>query len=102
MENNKGCPMCHGSKMRGEDEKKLLLNRLRRIEGQVRGVAGMVERDAYCVDILTQVEAISSALKSFSTALLDGHVKTCVKNDVLEGKDEILDELVDVISRLVK
>ena len=103
MENkNNICPMCHSSKERGEEEKQLLLNRLRRIEGQVRGIAGMVERDAYCVDILTQVQAISSALTSFSTALLDSHVKSCVKADILEGKDEVLDELVGVISRFMK
>lgn len=99
---NNTCPMCHTSKGRSEDEKQLLLNRLRRIEGQVRGVAGMVERDAYCVDILTQVQAISSALTSFSTALLESHVKSCVKEDVLNGKDEVLDELVGVISRFMK
>ena len=101
MENNV-CPACHSNKSRDDDEKQLLLNRLRRIEGQVRGVCGMVERDAYCVDILTQVQAISSALTSFSTALLESHVKTCVKNDVLDGKDEVLDELVGVISRFIK
>ena len=99
---NNACPMCHTSKGRSEDEKQLLLNRLRRIEGQVRGVGGMVERDAYCVDILTQVQAISSALTSFSTALLESHVKSCVKEDVLSGKDEVLDELVGVISRFMK
>ena len=103
MENkNNSCPMCHTAKVRQEEEKLLLLNRLRRIEGQVRGVEGMVEREAYCVDILTQVQAISSALTSFSTALLESHVKSCVKEDVLNGKDEVLDELVGVISRFMK
>ena len=101
MENSK-CPMCHDSKCRGVEEKQALLNRLRRIEGQVRGVAGMVERDAYCVDILTQVQAISSALTSFSTALLESHLKSCVKDDILAGRDEVLDELVGVISRFMK
>ena len=103
MENKESkCPMCHSEKSRSEEERQLLLNRRRRIEGQVRGVAGMVERDAYCVDILTQVQAISSALTSFSTALLESHVKSCVKADVLSGKDEVLDELVGVISRFMK
>ena len=96
------CTSCHLTKARSESEKQLLLNRLRRIEGQVRGVSGMLERDAYCVDILTQVQAISSALTSFSCALLDSHVKSCVKEDVLSGKDEVLDELVGVISRFMK
>ena len=104
MENNKinACPMCHGEKKREESEKQALINRLRRIEGQVRGVEGMIERDAYCVDVLTQVQAISSALASFSTALLESHLKTCVRDDVLSGKDEVLDELVGVISRFIK
>ena len=103
MENKESkCPMCHSEKSRSEEERQLLLNRLRRIEGQVRGVAGMVERDTYCVDILTQVQAISSALTSFSTALLESHVKSCVKADVLSGKDEVLDELVGVVSRFMK
>ena len=98
----KKCPMCHYEKSRGDDEKEALLKRLRRIEGQVRGVQGMVERDAYCVDILTQVQAISSALTSFSTALLESHLKSCVKDDILDGRDEVLDELVGVISRFMK
>ena len=96
------CPMCHGTKARGEEEKQQLLNRLRRIEGQVRGVAGMIDRDAYCVDILTQVQAVSSALTSFSKALLESHVKSCVKEDVIAGNDEVLDELIDVIGRFMK
>ena len=104
MDNNKNntCSMCHKEKSRSEEERQLLINRLRRIEGQVRGVEGMIERDAYCVDILTQVQAISSALTSFSSALLESHVKSCVKEDILSGKDEVLDELVGVISRFMK
>ncbi len=105
MEKNnveKTCHACHTHKCRSDEEKQALLNRLRRIEGQVRGVAGMVERDAYCVEVLTQVQAISSALTSFSKALLESHVKSCVKDDVINGKDEVLDELVDVISRFMK
>ena len=100
MDNN--CPRCHTSKMRDDNEKQQLINRLKRIEGPVRGVIGMLEDNAYCVDIITQVQAISRALTSFSTALFDTHVKTCVRSDVLEGKDEVLDELVGVISRLIK
>ena len=99
---NNTCPMCQREKKRSEEERQLLLNRLRRIEGQVRGVSGMIERDAYCVDILTQVQAISSALTSFSTVLLENHVKSCVREDILGGKDEVLDELVAVISRFMK
>ena len=103
MENKeRPCPMCHANKERADGEKQALLNRLKRIEGQVRGVIGMVERDAYCVDILTQVQAVSSALTSFSTALLESHLKSCVKDDILDGRDEVLDELVGVISRFMK
>lgn len=99
---DKKCPMCHSGKVRAEDEKQVLLNRLRRIEGQVRGIQGMIERDAYCVDVLTQVQAVSSALTSFSSALLESHLKTCVKDDIKSGKDEVLDELVGVITRFMK
>lgn len=96
------CPMCHGKKERSSEEREALIKRLRRIEGQVRGISGMLERDAYCVDVLTQISAVSSALDAFKVALLDSHVKSCVKNDVLAGNDEVLDELVTVISRMVK
>ena len=105
MENNNVkncCSACHTHKCRAEDEKLALMNRLRRIEGQVRGVSGMVERDAYCVDVLTQVQAISSALTAFSKALLESHIKSCVKDDVLAGKDDVLDELADVVARFMK
>ena len=105
MENNnekKLYSTCHTHKCRTEDEKQALLNRLRRIEGQVRGVAGMVERDAYCIDVLTQVQAISSALTSFSKAMLEVHIKSCVKEDVIAGKDEVLDELIDTVARFMK
>lgn len=98
----KRCPMCHDSKTRTFEEREALINRLRRIEGQIRGIAGMVERDAYCVDILTQASAVSSAIDSFKAALLENHVKTCVKEDVLSGNDEVLEELVTVISRMIK
>ena len=103
MENTeRKCAACHAAKERSDAEKQVLQNRLSRIEGQVRGVSKMVERDAYCVDILTQVQAISSALTSFSTALLESHLKSCVKDDILSGRDEVLDELVGVISRFMK
>ena len=93
---------CKRTKKRSEEELRSLKNRLSRVEGQVRGVAGMIERDAYCVDVLTQVQAVSSALTSFSTALLESHLKTCVKDDIISGKDEVLDELVGVIARFMK
>ena len=79
-----------------------MMNRLSRIEGQVRGVKGMVENDAYCVDILTQVSAITSALNSFNKVLLANHIKTCVANDIREGKNERVDELVVTLQKLMK
>ena len=85
-----------------EKEYKDMINRLSRIEGQVRGVKGMVENDAYCVDILTQVSAITSALNSFNKVLLANHIKTCVANDIREGKDEKVDELVVTLQKLMK
>ncbi len=102
MENT--CPHCSScnKKVRDEKEYKDMMNRLSRIEGQVRGVKGMVENDAYCVDILTQVSAITSALNSFNKVLLANHIKTCVANDIREGKDEKVDELVVTLQKLMK
>ena len=88
--------------MRGEDEKKALVNRLSRIEGQVRGVKAMVENDAYCADILVQVSAISAALGSFNKELLAEHIRTCVKEDIKNGNDEKVDELVALLGKLMK
>ena len=93
---------CHKKKERHEKEYKDLMNRLSRIEGQVRGVKGMLERDAYCVDILTQVAAINAALNSFNKVLLAEHIRTCVAEDIKEGKDETIDELVLVLQKLMK
>ena len=73
-----------------------------RIEGQIRGIRGMVERDAYCTDILTQVAAASAALNGFSKELLSNHIKTCVAQDIRDGKDETIDELVMTLQKLMK
>ena len=89
-------------KKRSEKEQKDLLNRLKRIEGQVRGVQNMLEQDAYCPDILVQVSAINSALTSISKQLLAAHIKSCVADDIREGKDETIDELVDVLKKLMR
>ena len=93
---------CHKKKERDEKEYKDLMNRLSRIEGQVRGVKGMLERDAYCVDILTQVAAINAALNSFNKVLLANHIRTCVADDIRNGKDEVIDELVKTLQKLMK
>lgn len=99
-ENN--CCECHKKKHREEKEYRDLINRLSRIEGQVRGVKGMVENESYCVDILTQVSAIQSALNSFNKKLLENHIKTCVVDDIRAGKDEVVDELLNTLQRLMK
>ena len=89
-------------KMRSEKEYKDLMNRLKRIEGQIRGIEGMLEKNAYCPDILVQVSAASSALSSFSKVLLSEHIRTCVRNDVENGHDEAIDELVCLLQKLMR
>lgn len=102
-EMNASCPHCSGKhKDREEKEKKDLINRLKRIEGQVRGVEGMLENDAYCTDILVQVSAITSALNSFNKVLLANHMKSCVADNIRKGNDEIIDELVVTMQKLMK
>ncbi len=93
---------CHKIKERSEEQQKKLINRLKRIEGQIRGISSMVENDAYCIDILLQVSAAGAALDSFSKELLSEHIKTCVAEDIRAGKDETVDELVDTLKRLMK
>lgn len=94
---------CHcRTKHRDDKEERDLLNRLSRIEGQIRGIRGMVEKDAYCPDILTQVAAASAALNSFSKVLLANHIKTCVAQDIREGKDETIDELLTTLQKLMR
>lgn len=100
QEMNQCC--CHKTKERSEKEYKDLLNRLSRIEGQVRGIKGMVEKDAYCTDILVQVSAVNAALNSFNKVLLANHIRTCVAADIRNGKDETMDELVNVLQKLMK
>ncbi len=99
-ESCEGCT--HKKKDRGPKELRDLVNRLSRIEGQVRGIKGMVERDAYCIDILVQVAAVNAALNSFSRVLLSEHIKTCVTQDILDGKEETVDELVETVKKLMK
>lgn len=93
---------CHKIKERSEEEYKKLINRLNRIEGQIRGIRGMVEKNAYCTDILVQVAAVNAALNSFNKELLANHIKTCVAKDIREGKDETIDELVATLQKLMK
>ena len=102
MEEEKECCCCHKTKQRSDKDYKDLLNRLSRIEGQIRGIRGMVEKDAYCIDILTQVAAANAALNSFNKVLLANHIKTCVTQDILDGKEETVDELVATLQKLMK
>lgn len=90
------------TKSRTEEEYKDLINRLNRIEGQIRGIKKMVEQNAYCVDILTQVSAANAALHSFNKVLLANHIRTCVAENVKNGNEEIVDELVMVLQKLMK
>lgn len=92
----------HKSKERSLKEYKNLMNRLNRIEGQVRGVKNMLEKNAYCTDIMLQVAAITSALNSFNKVLLENHMKTCVIKDIREGNEETIDELLPVLQKLMK
>lgn len=93
---------CKRTKKRSEKEYKSLINRLNRIEGQVRGIKGMVEKDCYCPDILIQVSAVTSALNSFNKELLANHIKTCVADDIRKGNDQTIDELVLTLQKLMK
>ena len=103
MDEGRGCCGCHPkTKERTQAEYKDLVHRLNRIEGQIRGIRGMVEKDAYCTDILTQVMAASAALNSFSKALLSNHIKTCVTQDIRDGKEETVDELVDLLQKMMR
>lgn len=95
---------CCGEKktLRSEEQRKKLIHRLNRIEGQIRGIRGMVERDSYCTDILTQSAAVQAALNAFNRELIAAHLHTCVARDLREGKDEVIDELVLTLQKLMK
>ncbi len=95
-------PVSGRKKMRDENERRDLMNRLKRIEGQVRGLQRMLEEDAYCPDILTQASAVSSAMNSFCRVLLAAHVRTCVAHDLRAGRDETVDELLDTLRKFMK
>lgn len=98
-----GCPACSEKHtVRSGEDRKALLSRLKRIEGQIRGLQGMVEKDAYCPDILVQVSAATSALNSFSRQLLSSHIHNCVRRDLVNGDDAAIDELCQLLQRLMK
>lgn len=88
--------------VRSEENKRSLINRLLRIEGQIRGLRAMVEEDRYCGDILVQSSAVSHAVDAFNREILDGHVKGCVVRDMKDGKDEVVDELIELVHKLMR
>lgn len=92
----------HKTKERTKEESTRLIHRLNRIEGQVRGIRGMVEKNAYCPDILIQVAAVNAALNAFNKELLAEHIRTCVARDIREGRDETIDELLVTLQKLMK
>ena len=102
-EETKSC-CCGGVKhtLRSEEERKKLLNRLSRIEGQIRGLKGMLEKDAYCPDILTQSAAVNAAVNAFNKELLASHIRHCVVRDVKNGDETVIDELVATIQKLMR
>lgn len=99
---NRYCCCMEKHTLRSQEQKKALINRLRRIEGQVRGVQQMLENDAYCNDILVQSAAISAAMNAFNREILAAHIHSCVVRDIREGHDEVVDELVSTIQKLMK
>ncbi|MBQ7247308.1 MAG: metal-sensing transcriptional repressor [Lachnospiraceae bacterium] len=103
MNEEKSCPHCSGrKKKRTPEEQAALIRRLKLAEGQIRGIQGMVENDAYCPDILIQVSAVTAALNSFNRELLACHIKSCVSEDIRSGDDEAIDEFVKVMQKLMK
>ena len=102
MEKKDCCCCSEKQTMRSEEQKKALLNRLKRIEGQVRGIQAMIEKDAYCNDILIQSAAVNAAVNAFNKELLASHIRGCVARDIREGKDEVIDELVATLQKLMK
>ena len=102
MDHEQQCPHCQREKARNEEEVRRLIHRLNRIEGQIRGIRGMVERNAYCTDILTQSAAVNAAVNAFNKDLLASHIRTCVAQDIRQGNDEVVDELVVTLQKLMK
>ena len=98
----KKCCCCQKKKQRTPEEYTKLINRLNRIEGQIRGIRGMVENDAYCPDILVQSAAVNAAVNACNKELLASHIRTCVADDIRRGNDDVIDELVATLQKLMK
>ena len=95
-------PDCCKKTLRSEEERKKLLNRLSRIEGQIRGIKNMIETDSYCNDILIQSAAVSAAMNGFNKELIGSHMRTCVARDLQEGKMDVIDELTQTLQKLMR
>ena len=102
LEPKKCCCCSQRKKERTPEEYTKLIHRLNRIEGQIRGIRGMVENNAYCPDILMQSAAVTAAMNAFNKELLASHIRTCVAQDIRDGKDEVIDELVSTLQKLMK
>ena len=102
MSDKEICGCCGKTTIRSDEERKKLINRLNRIEGQIRGIKGMVEKDNYCADILIQSAAVNAAINSFNKELLASHIKGCVARDIRDGNDEVIDELMAILQKLMK
>lgn len=106
MEEKKPCCCCPSedakTTLRTDVQKKKLLNRLRRMEGQIRGIAAMIEHDAYCNDVLIQSAAVGAALSAFEREILESHIHGCVVRDIREGRDTVIDELMDTLKKLMR
>ena len=102
MSEKKVCECCGKRTDRSDEDRKKLIHRLNRIEGQIRGIKGMIEKDAYCTDILIQSAAVNAAVNAFNKELLANHIRGCVARDIREGKDDVIDELVATLQKLMK
>lgn len=102
MEEKKCCCCSEKHTVRSDEQKKSMLNRLKRIEGQIRGIQAMIESDAYCNDILIQSSAAVAAINAFNREMLKSHIKGCVARDIRNGDNEVIDELVLTIQKLMR
>ena len=102
MSDKEICECCGKMTDRSEEEHKKLIHRLNRNEGQIRGIRGMVEKDAYCTDILIQSAAVNAAVNAFNKDLIASHIRGCVARDIRDGNDEVIDELVATLQKLMK
>ena len=94
---NNNC--CNKKTIRSDEEKKLIINRLNRIGGQINGITRMIENDAYCNDVLVQLSAVKNSVKSLSTHILENHLYMCVTRDLENGELDTLDELISLFKR---